>query len=117
MLQSQKKSTWHLPACFPDLRLPRPMACPACAAALAVLNVIQEERLQENAVRVGGYAMERLRMLQEAHPDLIADVRGEGLMVGIEIVTDRSSLTQAPAVSARWGGDVRECSQHACFPR
>lgn len=55
----------------------------ACAAGLATLEVIVQERLCERAERSGRYLMERLRELQERHP-LIEDVRGRGLMIGIE---------------------------------
>ena len=54
----------------------------ACAAALAVMDVIESERLVENAAEVGNYLMERLR---EAHLPHIVDVRGRGLMIGIQL--------------------------------
>lgn len=52
----------------------------ACAAALAVLEVIQEEKLIENAATVGAYLMEQLRTF-----DKVIEVRGRGLMIGIEL--------------------------------
>jgi alanine-glyoxylate transaminase/(R)-3-amino-2-methylpropionate-pyruvate transaminase len=64
------------------------------AAGLAVLEVIDEEGLQENARRVGGRLQRGLRRLQERHP-LVGDVRGMGLMLGLELVADRT--THAPA--------------------
>lgn len=51
----------------------------ACAAALAVLDVIEQEQLVENAARVGSYLMEELKQLPQ-----IKEVRGEGLMIGME---------------------------------
>jgi alanine-glyoxylate transaminase / (R)-3-amino-2-methylpropionate-pyruvate transaminase len=66
------------------------------AAGLAVLEVIDEEGLQENARRVGGRFLRGLRRLQERHP-LVGDVRGMGLMLGVELVTDRSTRTPATA--------------------
>jgi alanine-glyoxylate transaminase/(R)-3-amino-2-methylpropionate-pyruvate transaminase len=64
------------------------------AAGLAVLDVIEEDGLQENARKVGGRLLRGLRRLQERHP-LVGDVRGMGLMLGVELVTDRA--THAPA--------------------
>lgn len=57
----------------------------ACAAGMAVLDVIARENLQANANDVGRYLRGGLRELSERHP-LIADVRGAGLFVGVEIV-------------------------------
>jgi acetylornithine aminotransferase len=53
-----------------------------CAAALAVLDVIEEEGLVQNAAEVGEYLMERLRNENLPH---VVDVRGRGLMIGIEL--------------------------------
>lgn len=58
-----------------------------CAAALAVLDVIQSENLIENAASVGGYLLEQLRKIHG-----IKEVRGRGLMIGIEIDGDASDL-------------------------
>jgi len=68
----------------------------ACAAGLAVLDVLREERLPENALRVGGYWMKRLMALQERHV-LIGDVRGSGLFLGVDLVSARDSRTPATA--------------------
>ena len=66
----------------------------ACAAGLAVLDVLREERLAENARRVGKYWMGILTSLQQ-HYALIGDVRGSGLFLGVDLVNDRDS--RAPA--------------------
>lgn len=65
----------------------------SCAAALATLEVIEDELL-ENATRAGAYAMEKLRAMQERHPT-IGEVRGIGLMIGIEFVYDRQTKQHA----------------------
>jgi len=66
----------------------------ACAAGLAVLDVLREEHLQQNALEVGTRWTIHLRELQSTHA-LIGDVRGSGLFLGIDLVNDRS--TRAPA--------------------
>lgn len=66
----------------------------ACAAGLAVLDVLREEKLQQNALTVGSRWIETLRQLQARH-ELIGDVRGSGLFLGIDLVNDR--VSRAPA--------------------
>jgi 4-aminobutyrate aminotransferase-like enzyme/Ser/Thr protein kinase RdoA (MazF antagonist) len=75
----------------------------SCAVGLAVLDVIREEGLQENAREVGGYLLERLRELHDRHA-IVGDVRGEGLFLGIEFVRDRE--TKEPA--AREASEIVE---------
>src|SRR5205085_6649123 len=62
----------------------------SCAAALANIAVIEEEGLVENAARQGEALLARFRRLQEKVP-LVGDVRGPGLMIGLELVRDRGS--------------------------
>src|SRR5919107_108716 len=66
------------------------------AAGLAVLDVIDEDGLQENARRVGTRLLQGLRRLQTEHR-LIGDVRGMGLMLGVELVGDRNTRQPATA--------------------
>ncbi len=65
----------------------------ACAAALATIGLIQD-RLAANAADVGAFLMDGLRDLMDRHA-LIGDVRGHGLMIGVELVTDRDTKTRA----------------------
>jgi len=66
----------------------------SCAIGLAVLEVIEEEQLQAHALTTGLYFQERLTELQQ-HFQLIGDVRGRGLFIGVELVEDR--ISKAPA--------------------
>ena len=67
----------------------------SCVAASAVIDVIKEERLLENATKQGAYIMKRLNELKEKS-EIVGDVRGKGLMVGMEIVEDKESRKPAP---------------------
>lgn len=63
----------------------------ACTAALAVLDVIEEEHLVENAASVGSYLLAQLKTLVAETPSIV-DVRGEGLMIGIEFFDSIKTL-------------------------
>ncbi len=65
----------------------------SCVAALETIRLLEEE-LIENSAKVGEYLMTRLGALQQRHP-LIGDVRGKGLMIGIELVRDRNTKERA----------------------
>lgn len=67
----------------------------SCAAALAVIDTIKEEKLLENATKQGAYIMKRLEELK-ARSEIVGDVRGKGLMIGLEIVEDKKSKKPAP---------------------
>jgi len=67
----------------------------SCAAARAVIDVIKEEKLLENAAKQGAYIMKRLEELK-ARSEIVGDVRGKGLMIGLEIVEDKKSKKPAP---------------------
>lgn len=56
-----------------------------CSAALAVLDIMEKENLVDNAHNVGEYLIAELNKLQQEYPDLILDVRGRGLMIGIDL--------------------------------
>jgi putrescine aminotransferase len=56
----------------------------ACAAGIAAINVMLEEKLDRQAAHKGEYALKRLRTLRAQYPKLIKEVRGKGLLIGIE---------------------------------
>ncbi len=72
----------------------------SCAAGRAVLQVMREESLPQNAAKVGAKLLAGLRDLQQRHP-VIGDVRGRGLMMAIELVEDRASKTPASEATAK----------------
>jgi 4-aminobutyrate aminotransferase/(S)-3-amino-2-methylpropionate transaminase len=72
----------------------------ACAAAIAVLDVMRDERLPERAARIGSVVEERMRSWQAEH-DLLGDVRVTGAMAGMELVRDRKTKEPADTETAR----------------
>jgi len=68
------------------------------AAGLAVIEVIEEEHLVEQAKQRGEYLLKRLHALQERY-EQIGDIRGKGLLVGIELIEDRQTKTPADALA------------------
>jgi 4-aminobutyrate aminotransferase-like enzyme len=72
----------------------------SCISALATIKQIQEEKLAENASRLGEQIIRRLRELQD-QCELIGDVRGRGLLLGLEFVEDPRSRKPDPAAAAR----------------
>jgi len=79
----------------------------ACAAAQANIDVIEDEGLVENAAARGEQLLAGLRALQE-HAPLIGDVRGRGLMIGIELVRDHASKEPASAEAKDLRARLRE---------
>jgi 4-aminobutyrate aminotransferase/(S)-3-amino-2-methylpropionate transaminase len=72
----------------------------SCAAALANIQVLQEEQLSERSAALGAWVLQELRRLSERQP-LIGEVRGQGLMIGIELVRDRATREPAAEEAAR----------------
>jgi alanine-glyoxylate transaminase / (R)-3-amino-2-methylpropionate-pyruvate transaminase len=70
------------------------------AVGKAVLEIIEEEKLQENCLALGAHFLEGLEKLKTRHP-LIGDVRGKGLLLGIELVKDRETKEPATAECAQ----------------
>ncbi len=79
----------------------------ACAAGRAVLRVIEEEKLRENAKRVGRALLDKLKALQDRH-EVIGDVRGRGLMLAVELVKDRATKEPDPETTAEVFERTRE---------
>ena len=79
----------------------------SCAAATAVLDVLKEEGLQDNAKEVGAYAVTGLARLADKH-EIIGNVRGSGLFFGAELVLDRAEKTPAPDMATRVVNEMRE---------
>ena len=79
----------------------------ACAAALAVLDVIEDERLIERAARVGPALRAAIAALTGAHPS-IGDVRGVGLLSGVELVRDPATKEPDPALASAVKNAMRE---------
>jgi 4-aminobutyrate aminotransferase len=71
----------------------------SCAASLATIDLIEHGYLQ-NAAEVGAYAMDALDEMKSRHPS-IGDVRGKGLMIGVEFVTDRETKEPASGLTER----------------
>src|SRR5258706_5310866 len=80
----------------------------ACAAGLAVLDVLEEGHLQPNALRVGAHLIEGLKTLQTRHA-LIGDVRGSGLFLGIDFVLERETREPAPWPASYVVNRLRDC--------
>lgn len=88
----------------------------ACAAALAVLDVIKDENLIDRSAEIGNVFNQRLTQLKQLHPNLILDVRNQGAMIAIELIKNGDSeqpnpeLTQAIiAHAAQYGLVLLAC--------
>jgi 4-aminobutyrate aminotransferase-like enzyme/Ser/Thr protein kinase RdoA (MazF antagonist) len=83
----------------------------SCAVGLKVLEILERDRLRENARQIGDYLLGRMRKLADRHP-VIGDVRGLGLMLGLDLVQDRG--TKAPATDYA-GRIVEYCRENGVF--
>ena len=79
----------------------------SCAAGMAVLQVIEKEQLQQNALTVGQYLTDGLNDMATRH-EAIGDVRGSGFFKSVELVTDRESRAPATELAARVINGLRE---------
>ncbi len=79
----------------------------SCAIGQAVLNVLEEEQLQQNAKTVGDYYIQQLKELQQKF-DCIGDVRGSGLFIGFEFVKNRMTLEPDTELAQKVKNNLRE---------
>ncbi|MBI1215497.1 MAG: aminotransferase class III-fold pyridoxal phosphate-dependent enzyme [Alphaproteobacteria bacterium] len=79
----------------------------SCAAGLAVLDVIEGEGLMENARQTGAYLKQELGALAKKH-EVIGDIRGAGLFLGVELVKDRATKAQATEATGSVVNALRE---------
>jgi len=79
----------------------------ACTAALAVLEVIEQEDLQVKALETGNYLLDRLQEIATSH-GIIGDIRGSGLFIAVDLVRDRDSREPATAEANRAVNLLRE---------
>jgi 4-aminobutyrate aminotransferase len=83
----------------------------ACAAALATIELV-EGGLVDNAAHVGGVLLEGLRGIQDRHPDLVREVRGLGLMIGVAFA-DHAAASAVEQAAFRRGLLVLGCGEDA----
>jgi 4-aminobutyrate aminotransferase-like enzyme/Ser/Thr protein kinase RdoA (MazF antagonist) len=79
----------------------------SCAIGLAVLDVLRDERLQSHARRVGDRMLDAMRPFVERH-EIVGDVRGSGLFLGVELVRNRETLEPAGAEASYVSNRMRE---------
>ena len=79
----------------------------ACAAALAVMDVMRDEKLPDRAARIGSVVEERMRTWAQDH-EMVGEVRGLGAMVGMELVRDRKTKEPADTQTAKVLAGARE---------
>jgi adenosylmethionine-8-amino-7-oxononanoate aminotransferase len=86
----------------------------ACAAAEAVLELLERERLVERAAAIGADLLARLRAALDGHPH-VAEVRGKGLMIGVELVRERAGRTPFPGAVGFTGKVVASALRRGVF--
>ncbi len=72
----------------------------ACAAVVAVVEIFEREKLEENALRIGALMKSRLEQIRESCP-IVGDVRGRGLVMGVELVKDKATKEPAPELTRK----------------
>lgn len=61
----------------------------ACSVGSEVLQIIEDEKMQENCLKLGTKLILGLAKIRDKYPDLIGDVRGKGLMIGVELIKNQ----------------------------
>jgi 4-aminobutyrate aminotransferase-like enzyme len=79
-----------------------------CVVGATVLQIVSQDRLQEHAAAVGARLLARLNLLLRGRYELVGDVRGSGFFIGIELVTDRATLTPATRAADAVVNHMRE---------
>ncbi|NNC76617.1 MAG: aminotransferase class III-fold pyridoxal phosphate-dependent enzyme [Woeseiaceae bacterium] len=79
----------------------------SCAVGRAVIDVIDNDGLVDNAAQVGDFVLKEFRKLQQKH-DIVGDVRGSGLFFGIDLVSDRATKTPAAAAAKKVVNSMRD---------
>ena len=79
----------------------------SCAVGLAVLDVIERDNLRQNALETGNYLLQRFEEMKARHA-VIGDVRGQGLFLGVELVTDRKTREPATEIARAINNGARE---------
>lgn len=79
----------------------------SCAVGRAVIDVIDNEGLVDNAAQVGDYVLKKFKKLQAKH-DIVGDVRGSGLFFGIDLVSDRATKTPDAAAAKKVVNSMRD---------
>ena len=79
----------------------------SCAIGKSILEVIENEALMENALDVGSYLIKSLREMMSRH-EVIGDVRGAGLFIGVEMVTDRDSNNASESIATEVVNELRQ---------
>lgn len=79
----------------------------SCAIGKSILEVIENESLMENALKVGTYMISALREMMNRH-EVIGDVRGAGLFIGVEMVTDQTSKIPSESIATKVVNELRQ---------
>ena len=80
----------------------------ACAVGNKILEIVDRDSLSENAVQIGQHLVDRLTEIQQKHPTAIQEIRGIGLMIGIEMGSDIASFDDAKPASVQWVSALHE---------